>query len=202
MAAVLPAAAWSSKDILLFSPVHQDAISRVLGPLLSPADISALRDAQVAADQDQSAAHSHLHAMTGVVKAEDKPDKPRADYIRNAEAALREDLGLAIAAHRQGDGPTAMAKLGAALHILTDATSPTHRGFQPWSYDETIWQKASHVFAERLTPSDTSPAGDRARLDAAVRWGYDLYTERAPMPARFFAPDSGMLELPSVGGVR
>ena len=196
-----PAAAWSSKDIVLFEPVHQNAISRVLAAHMSTDEIQALRDAQVVADQDQQAVDSHLHAMTGVVSDAEKPDKPKAQFVEKADTAVHDRLRAAIVARKAGNSAAAMAALGAALHILSDATSPAHTGFQPWSYDESLWQEALHVSAERVTPDDDPVTGYRAHLDAAIRWGYDVYQETIPMPERFFVPGTGALLLPPAYGV-
>jgi hypothetical protein len=196
------AGAWSSKNILLFEPVHQNAISRVLSPRLQPADIALLEQAQVDADKQQKAEQSHLHAMTGVANAAEKPDKPRDEYIERTERTVRSALTDAIAARKSGDTAAAMRKLGAAVHILTDATSPAHAGFQPWDYDETVWQQARHVLAERVTPNDAPATGLRAHLDAAVLWGFEVYQESVPMPERFFAPHTGAMQFPQRYGVR
>lgn len=196
-----PVRAWSSKDIFLFEPVHQNAVDRVLRDNLPQAQIAQLQAAQAAADQDQEARDSQFHAMAGVLADTDLPNRRHGEYIGLAEQALFGMITDAQKARRAGNVAAAMDRLGRALHILTDATSPAHRCFQPWSYNEYLGDEIAHVLAERVTPDPAGADSDRARLDAAVRWGYDLYRSEQAPPTHYFDAVTGELQIPKQYGV-
>jgi len=189
------AGAWSSKDFPLFDPVHQMAIQNVLKNLVSAQDLTALMDQQAVVDQDQNANQSFEHAMTGIENANQKPAVQRQLYIQKTEDFISRNLADAIAKRKAGARPAAMIALGTALHPLQDATSPVHEDFQPWRFDESWIAATQHISQERFYPDDSMSPGYRARLEGVVRWAYDIYIEKAPMPHQFFDA-SGALQIP------
>lgn len=187
------AGAWSSQGYPLFESVHQMAIENVLKIAVGNSrNLEVLKQQQLVVDarDNQTAVKSYMHAMTGVV-----PQKKMLDFISESEGFVSSNLTNAIRSRKAGAIPAAMEALGQAIHTLEDATSPAHERFQPWKDDETWLEIAKHVAKERVYPDDGN-SGYRARLEGAVRWAYDIYLEKAPMPAQFFDPATGMLRLP------
>ena len=195
MVVAQPAVAWSSKDYPLFEPVHQDAIARVLAKDVSADFMALLQQQQQEVDKDQAPNQSAEHSMTGIEKAGLDEAKERVSYIAKAEQWVNQNLLQAIERRKANATADAMRALGRAMHAMTDATSPAHHGFQTWSFNESWPAVARHVAQERIYPDDPSNERYRRRLEAAVRWAYNIYLERAPMPARFFNA-SGELCLP------
>ena len=186
--------AWSSKQFPLFDPVHQMAIERVVGNSISSSDLKILQDQQAVVDQDQKAAQSFEHAMTGIESKADTYENKRAIYIAKTEKFIADNLADAIAKRKAGNVRDAMVALGNAMHALEDATSPAHERFQPWHDNESILEVAQHVSKERLYPDSKGPDGYQAKLEGAVRLAYDIFNLKLPMPDHFFNSD-GVLRL-------
>ena len=197
-----PAAAWTSVQSPVTSAVHQKAIENVLGKQLDPSALVVLENEQALVDKDQKPAQSAEHAMTGIVDGSHFETTERPLYIAAAEMLLRGDFVNAITARKSGNVAAALPALGKALHILEDSTSPAHRGFQTWAYNEGIIGSAVHVFKERNYPTDKSSDKYQSHLEGVVQYGYDIYMERKPMPPHFFNPTSGqlLLAIPYVPG--
>jgi hypothetical protein len=186
LAAMEPAVAWSSKEYPLFEPVHQKAIAQVLAAQLPADAIALLQQQQAEVDQDQAPSQSAEHSMTGIEKAGLNEATERVAYIAKAEQWVGDNLQRAIERRKAGATADAMQALGRAIHAMTDATSPAHHGFQAWSFDESWIAVARHVTQERVYPVDQGNQRYARRLEAAVRWAYDIYLQRTPMPTRFF----------------
>ena len=184
--------AWSSKQFPLFDPVHQMAIEKMVGTSVSSEDLKILKSQQVAVDQDQKAAQSFEHAMTGLESKADTLETKRPVYIAKTEKFVADNLSDAIAKRKGGNVSAAMVPLGKAIHALEDATSPVHERFQPWHDNESFLEVAQHVSKERLYPEDTG--GYQARLEGAVRLAYDIFNGKVPMLDHFFNTD-GTLRL-------
>jgi hypothetical protein len=56
----------------------------------------------------------------------------------------------------EGKEYEAYFQFGIALHVLQDATSPSHGGFKKWSGKETLWQQIKHVVKEFTYPGANS----------------------------------------------
>lgn len=132
--------------------------------------------------------------MTGVTKADQNlnPETQKANYIARTEGLLRRYLSAAVS-NKAGTGDAdPMHPLGKAVHAMQDATSPQHRPFQRWSFDESLVEKISHVWGERLYPS-----GDfKRQLECATRLAYEIYAGKLKMPDHFF--NQGQLDLTAV----
>jgi hypothetical protein len=187
---VMEAKGWTTSGSPLFQPVHQIAIENVLKNKLTDTEIQRLKDQQVTADKDQQPVQSHEHAMTGIEDSTQTYAVQKAIYIRKTEQYLAENLTNAVAG--RGRSPAAMEFLGRVIHALQDAVSPSHERFQAWRYDEHAASMYAHVNKERVYPTGMY----RSRLEGAVRWAYDIYLERAPMPQQFF-DSTGWLLLPA-----
>jgi hypothetical protein len=191
-----PSGAWTSVSGPLTDDIHQKAIDRVLTSM-SAADRKVLEDQQPLVDKDQEPLQSAEHAMTGIDKAGEVDAEEKKNYIGLCEALVQKELMAAIDARKANNLQAALPALGKAMHILEDATSPAHREFQIWSYNFGIWEMARHVFQERVYPDDSTPDRYQSHLEGVVQYTYDIYTEKIPMPARFFDPASGALLLPT-----
>jgi hypothetical protein len=191
------ARAWTSTNGALTAPIHQMAIDKVLASEMNASDRDALKSQQALADQDQDPEQSAEHAMTGITQPRQDEVAQRNIYIALSEDLVRNDLLSAINARRSNDVKTALPALGKALHALQDATSPSHKGFQIWSYAFGILEMAQHISKERNYPNDSAKDGYRSHLEGVVQFAYDIYMEKTPIPARFFATGTGQLLLPS-----
>lgn len=185
---------WSSKKAPLFEKVHQMAIENVLktNAMFSSTNLEILIDEQRAVDQDQKATQSFEHAMTGLEKGE-TTNTQTAIYIKKTDDFVRQRLTAAIQARIATNMLLACTNLGMAIHALEDSTSPAHTGFQSWSYDESWWEIACHIFKERSYPS-----GDkRMELEGTVRWAFDIFSGPTNNIPPVFFNSTGTLQLPS-----
>jgi hypothetical protein len=193
--------AWSSKSFPPpFQEVHQKAIDAVLSTQLGESDLKILRGQQRAVDGDQEPKQSYEHAMTGLMKKGDTTNTLTTNFIQFAETFVRTNLAAAIQARHAGSTQFALQSLGRALHPLEDATSPAHKPFQPWKYNESLGEALHHIWIERAYPDDphdTNQVAELAELKGVVQYGFDIYMERITNPARFFNPTNGVLELPT-----
>ncbi len=191
--------AWSSKDFPPCEPIHQIAIENVLSNQVAPSLIKILQDQQTVVDKDQQALQSFEHSMTGIDKAGEQVTNQRPIFIIETEAFIRTNLVQAIQARKAGDTHNAYVFLGKAMHPLEDATSPSHKPFQVWAYNESLWAEIVHVFHERSYPdsqSDTNQVEERAELEGAVQYAYDLFMEKTGLPAQFYNHTNALLILP------
>lgn len=194
--ALCPASqAWSSKSFPLFEPIHQQAIDKILGKQLNDAEREILKQAQTTVDKDQAASQSAEHAMTGIETESADVPAQRKRYIQLSHQWVDGNLREAISLRKAAQMRPALERLGQAIHALQDSTSPSHQCFQVWSTNESSWDKARHVMAERLYPRAAELKARREWLEGAVAWAYDIFMERAPLPAQFFAA-TGALNLP------
>jgi RHS repeat-associated protein len=102
-------------------------------------------------DQFQTAVFSYRHAMRNA-DANQTPEEAMA----KADAFVRKQFAIAKDLLSQGKVEEAYFQFAIGLHVLQDATSPAHGGFQPWSDHETKSQLISHVSKELFYPGDNS----------------------------------------------
>lgn len=175
------------------------AIENVLSNQLSPDLIKILQDQQTVVDQDQKPLQSFEHSMTGIDKAGETTNIETPIYIDETEAFIRTNLTQAIQARKAGNTTNAFAFLGKAMHPMEDATSPSHKPFQTWAYNEGLWAEIVHVYNERSYPdslNDTNQVEERVELQGAVQYAYDIFMEKTNMPAQFFNHSNDLLVLP------
>ena len=128
------------------------AIENVLSNQVPPDLIKVLQDQQTVVDQDQQPTNSFEHSMTGLAQAGETTNIETPIYILETETFVHTNLALAIQDRKAGDTNDAFICLGKAMHPLEDATSPSHKPFQAWKYNEGLWEEIVHVFHERSYP--------------------------------------------------
>jgi len=113
--------------------------------------IKALNDATVYADSDQfqTGEFSYRHGMKNGNETMDQA-KARADKF------VRQQFNFAQELLANGKEYEAYFQFGIALHVLQDATSPSHGGFKEWTGKETLWQQVKHVAKELTYPGVNS----------------------------------------------
>lgn len=178
--------AWTSAKAAWSDDVHQNAIRVVLHPFFNDQQLNVLETQQQVIDRDQEADQSDEHSMTGVTSGSQNESQLKTQYIQRTEQLLRTHFTAAVAARKKGDTNGALLSLAKTIHALEDATSPVHRGFQPWKDSFGIWEMAKHVLKERTYPVDDSTHFYKVRLEGVVRYAYDIYMETVPIPAQFF----------------
>ncbi len=189
---------WSSKSgVPLFEPVHQIAIQNVLSGKVSLENLNILQHQQIIVDQDQDTSQSFEHAMTGI-KSGQQVNIERQIFIQKSNDFVKDNLSKAIKALKNKREKEAYEYLGNAIHTLEDGTSPAHEPFQTWSDSESYYEKAIHVFKERIYPDDKSDKDQammRARLEGVVMWAYDIFIGKVFLPNTYF-DSNGHLVLP------
>lgn len=199
-ASVCGALAWSSKSFPPCEPVHQIAIQLVLSNQVPANLIKILQDEQTVVDQDQQPTNAFEHSMTGLAMAGQTTNVETPIYVEEAEAFIHTNLAKAIQAREAGDITNAFESLGKAIHPLEDATSPSHKPFQPWKYNEGWWEEIRHVFNERSYPDDqgdTNEIQKQLELNGSIQYAYDIFMGKTNMPAQFFNHTNYLLELPA-----
>jgi hypothetical protein len=191
IAICIPSArAWTSAAYFpVVRSVHQDAIQQVLGKSgLRPEQLQALSVMQSIVDKNQAAGQSDEHAMTGIETPSqwNSVDAQRRVFISRSNEIVAGALEQAIADRQAGRDVDAMAPLGVALHILEDATSPAHEGFQTWPFDVSWFQEANHIRQEYFYPTDTGSDSLKSHLESVVRFAYCVYLGSGQVPASYF----------------
>jgi len=198
------ASAWNSETYPFVENVHLLAVQNVLN-FLTLDQLEIIKAQQTYVDQFQDANSSYKHAMTGIIGALPAQSSQgcamaypaKQKYIQLAENDVRWNLRAAMQARADGKDNDALSELGSVIHSLEDATSPAHRCFQTWTDNESWKDKLTHLRQENVYPTDGAPNWFKSRLEGAVRYAYDLYMGKAPLPPRFFDPMSGILLLPA-----
>jgi RHS repeat-associated protein len=144
--------------------VHQDAIDTSLA-FVAEDRRAILRSAQERVDLDQ--VNQYKHAMR-------LPNQSAADAREKAQAFIDKNMERAIELERSGNWAMAMEHLGAAIHTLQDATSPSHRGFQVFdpSWSTTSPQVRKHVMAETSDPGTSFNSGPSLTAVTYAAWVY------------------------------
>jgi RHS repeat-associated protein len=121
--------------------IHNRILREAFGKRLTDRQIGILEKASRDVDRDQSAGGSFKHGMRD---AKQSVDEAKAAWDQYIETKKKEFIQL--------EGDEALYALGEALHAITDATSPTHEGFQVWEGldNPKDWLKgALHALQER-----------------------------------------------------
>jgi RHS repeat-associated protein len=172
--------------------IHNDIIKAAF-PGLSPAQREVLRVASEDADYkleidglpSQDPANSFVHSMSNGRDGESREyAAARAQSWTATNESRARGLQAAFeASGRNGLSDDALAAFGLALHTVTDATSPSHRGNQEWygtkgaSVKESALRKVAalkHVAREiAISPSEMDAAVDAARAAFGATFGDD-----------------------------
>lgn len=113
--------------------VHNQIIDRAL-PGLSAAQRQVLKGASAQMDNPlrggQNASRAYQHAMRN---SEQTPDQARQQSMAFYKQQIESAKNQQAAAAGPGLDAAALATLGKAIHLMTDAVSPAHAGFQLWA---------------------------------------------------------------------
>jgi RHS repeat-associated protein len=159
---------WAS----IFFTAHQDVIDTTL-PFVDEERRSILRDAQVRVDLDQTNQYKHALSLPG-----QNVDDARAQAQQFVDKSMEAAIGHELKGNRQ----MAMEHLGAAIHTLQDATSPSHVGFQVYdpAWSESSPQVRAHVMAEIHVPGNSFGSGPSPHDVTFAAWTY--FATRVGMP--------------------
>jgi len=157
--------------------IHEWIINRAF-PGLSQQDLTSLKDASIAMDfapGQQAPSKAPEHGMSegggtvfyGGEGGNAAHDRIEADnYIdRQVRAAQQAQADWTAQGHT-GFAPAALMAFGNALHTVTDRTSPSHEGEQPWANNPwwhcctTVWHVVREAFP---SPSRLIMATDAAQ---------------------------------------
>jgi hypothetical protein len=113
--------------------------------------VNALNDATVYADGDQfqTGEYSYRHGMRNANETIEQAKSKADQFVRTQFETAQKLLS-------EGKEYEAYFQFGIALHVLQDATSPSHGGFKKWSGKETLWQQIKHVVKEFTYPGANS----------------------------------------------
>jgi len=148
------------------TPIHNQIIDAAF-PNLTASQRQILKD--VSADQDsllhggQGNASAFEHAMSSPKYSASEAEVLYNDFVSNNEGqATQTQINFWLGGNK-GLSNDALKRFAAALHAITDSTSPAHRGFQLWDYRNPMLVKA-HVAAESsITPQQLATAVSAAR---------------------------------------
>ena len=113
----------------------------------------------------QSTEASFVHGMSDGAHGQDPMEAQQKgdDFIAQNEHDAKQAQAEWIASGHTGISPKALTAFGNALHTITDRTSPTHTGNQPW-YGSLDPRALAHVWGERsITPDQKDTAINAAR---------------------------------------
>ncbi len=154
--------------------VHQASIDRVLN-FLSEEDRDILKKQQEVADEDQSPECSYKHAMRS-------PDQTVSEAKELANDFVQRTIKTARSYEKKGQRRDALEALGDVMHLLQDATSPAHSGFQEWKGLGVKNLRAAKKHADR----ENYDPGPNSDLDAATLKAWQYFTGEIPVPKDCF----------------
>lgn len=113
--------------------IHDEIIAEAF-PGLSSAQIKTLQQASADVDKDQSDWGAPKHGMSDGNWTSGAGNAPEmaSEFINSNEQSAEQIQAAWIASGHTGIAPGALYAFGFALHTITDMTSPSHEGFQPW----------------------------------------------------------------------
>jgi RHS repeat-associated protein len=157
--------------------IHEQIIDNAF-PGLTPGMRQALKNASYDMDHKagaQETVNAPEHAMSEGDWADDNHVQRTADFINNSEAAATDaqaqwsDMGAA------NISPVALLQFGNALHTISDGTSPSHEGGQPW---DGVWHLSSawHWAREQyISPARMNQAVNAERSAFRKTFGDQFY---------------------------
>jgi len=127
--------------------VHQMA-SKALLPN-GPIDIGMVNLGQEWADSsiNQIADKAFMHAMRNR-----DTNESSAAACNKANAFMKKIMQQSFEEKKNGNTKSSSFLFGVALHVLQDATSPAHMGFQAWGNHESPADVAGHIGNELIPP--------------------------------------------------
>lgn len=133
--------------------------------------LKALDDGTEYADSDQfqTGAYSYRHAMRN-------SNETKAQAMKKADAFVRAQFAKARQLLTKGKTYDAYYQFALGLHILQDATSPAHGGFQTWTGNESLKQEVGHVKQELFYP------GTNSNLQKVTNYYLNLFQNGGDLP--------------------
>ncbi len=165
--------------------IHNQIIDEAF-PGLSRAELQALKDASSFMDtkpggQSPSSAFEHSMSDSPEAGAQVMAFFHAQDFTSSSQKIARNLQAQWLTQGHPGIAPGALSYFGNALHTITDATSPAHFFFQPWT---CFWcTRAAFHWASEQIPSteDRNNAINQAQAAFRATFGDDLY-QRAVTP--------------------
>jgi len=123
--------------------------------------------------QFQTGAMSYRHAMRDADNGQTVEEAMEQSdfFVRTTFATAKQLL-------KAGDIKDAYFIFGIGLHVLQDATSPAHGGFQPWGSNEGLGQEIMHV-----TQEYTYPGVNSNLQNVTTRWLEWFQSDNDVLPA-------------------
>ncbi|KAB1230975.1 RHS repeat-associated core domain-containing protein [Chryseobacterium viscerum] len=133
--------------------------------------LKALNDGTEYADSDQfqTGAYSYRHAMRN-------SNETKAQAMKKADEFVRAQFTKARQLLAKGKTYDAYYQFALGLHILQDATSPAHGGFQTWTGNESLKQEVGHVKQELFYP------GTNSNLQKVTNYYLNLFQNGGDLP--------------------
>ncbi len=169
---------WGSKS---GAAVHQKANANAVnrsGPAKNPEQrrkneliIDALNAGTEFADQDQfqTGEYSYRHAMRNRFQTP-------LDAMKLADEFVREQFAKARILLKSGKIHEAYYQFSIGLHVMQDATSPVHSGFQEWTGTESMLEQYNHAKHELVYP------GLDSNLQIITNKYLDWFQSNNPLP--------------------
>jgi RHS repeat-associated protein len=113
--------------------IHDEIIAEAF-PGMSSAQIKTLEQASADVDKDQSDWGAPKHGMSDGNWTSGAGNAPEmsSEFINSNEQSAEQIQAAWVASGHTGIAPGALYAFGNALHTITDMTSPSHEGYQPW----------------------------------------------------------------------
>jgi len=149
--------------------IHDEIIDESF-PGMSKQDLQSLKDASWHMDMDegqQDPANSYQHGMRDGTTNQDPlvAQQLGDDFISQQVQTAQQAQADWVAQGHTGIAPAALTAFGNALHTVTDRTSPSHKGNQPW-YNDPWYNKRTrdHVWGEKtITAAQRAAARNAAQ---------------------------------------
>ena len=119
-------------------------------------------------EEFQDGPNAYRHAMRNGDVNPDGTKQTVEEAKTKADAFVRAQFTLAQKLLAEGKTAEAYKQFGIGLHVLQDATSPAHAGFQSWSSNESWASQKWHSFSERTFPGVNSNLQNVTTL--AIEW--------------------------------
>jgi len=148
--------------------IHNQLIDAAF-PNLTPGARQILKDASAEVDSlipGQLSKNSHTHAMSQRGESAEEAALKWSKYLTDQQDKARNALhqGKVLCGHPGpvivSDLDKAMSEFGRGLHALSDSTSPSHRGFQPWEAEHV---RSHHNAEKTISPQDLQTTVDLMR---------------------------------------
>jgi hypothetical protein len=149
--------------------IHNQLIDAAF-PNLTPGQRQILKDASAEVDSlipGQLSKNSHTHAMSQRGESPEQAALKWSKYLQDQQDKARraQHTGKVLCGGPGRpvivpDFEKALDEIGKGLHALSDSTSPSHRGFQPWEAEHV---RSHHNAEKTISPADLQTTVDLMR---------------------------------------